>query len=656
MRRFVAYATMVFVPILGLAIVLTRSTSQGAEEEAIASAVLQARTVNEAGIEPYVGTQSLAEGLTPAVRNRLESATAGLFDTGTVLLLRLRAPDGRIVFDAIHPDAPAGLPDNSDDIKEAVDGTAVAGRTKVGSDVIDGMRSDGVSAIEVYLPIVSRSAGLGVVGVLEMYIPYDPIAASNAASSRRTYFVLLGGLLALWLVVAVILWSVTRRIHRQSDINRHLALHDPLTGMPNRALFADRVTHALASHARTGLPVSVAIVDLDRFKEVNDTLGHANGDRLLMCVALRMIQELRPGDTAARLGGDEFGLVLPGVGSEHARSILDRIQQVIGVELELEGIPVTPDASIGWAEWPEHGEDVDHLLHNADLALYAAKDASMGVVRYSDELQPADVSRLGLVAELRQAVARSNFELHYQPKIDIQSGQLVGFEALVRWLHSERGLLPPSEFVSVLETTSLIGPLTRWVFDSAVAQLAAWGEAAGNLSVAVNVSVRNLRDPTMASWFVERLAIHDIDPSRVIIEITETAIATDPRRVMEHISQLESAGIRISLDDFGQGYTSLSQLSTLRVNELKIDREFISSMHDSLKDNAIVASVIELGHRLGLNVVAEGVESTEELDVLRSLGCDVAQGFLFSKPLTAAAARAYFEGRLPFDNLVSSIS
>jgi EAL domain-containing protein (putative c-di-GMP-specific phosphodiesterase class I) len=329
---------------------------------------------------------------------------------------------------------------------------------------------------------------------------------------------------------------------------------------------------------------------------------------------------------------------------------------VIGVELELEGVPVTPDASIGWAEWPEHGEDVDHLLHNADLALYAAKDASMGVVRYSAELQPADVSRLGLVAELRQAVARSNFELHYQPKIDIESGQLVGFEALVRWAHPERGLLPPSEFVSVLETTSLIGPLTRWVFDSAVAQLASWGEAAANLSVAVNVSVRNLRDPTMTAWFVQRLAFHGIHPSRVIIEITETAIATDPRRVMEHISQLESAGIRISLDDFGQGYTSLSQLSTLRVNELKIDREFISSMHDSLKDSAIVASVIELGHRLGLNVVAEGVESTEALDVLRSLGCDVAQGYLYSKPLTATAARAYFEGRLPFDNLVSSSS
>jgi diguanylate cyclase (GGDEF)-like protein len=639
-----------------LAVVLTRTTSQAAEQEAIASAVLQARTVNEAGIEPYTGDNSLSTTLTPVFRSNLEAVTSGLVETGTVLVLRLRGTDGRIMFDAINPTAAPGAPDPSGDIKDALAGDTVAGRTRFGSDSVDGKRSDGESSIEVYLPIMSRSAGQRVVGVLEMYIPYNPIAASNGSSNRRTYLVLLGGLLALWLVVAVILWSVTRRIHRQSDVNRHLALHDPLTGLPNRALFADRVAQAIGTHTRTGLSVSVAIVDLDRFKEVNDTLGHANGDRLLNCVAERMLQELRPGDTAARLGGDEFGLVLQGVGGEEARSILDRIQQVIGVELELDGVPVTPDASIGWSEWPEHGDGVDSLLHNADLALYAAKDASLGVVRYDVELQPADVSRLGLVAELRQALARGSFELHYQPKVDVSSGRLIGFEALVRWRHAERGLLPPCEFVPVLETTALIGPLTRWVFDTAVGQLAAWGDAASGLTMAVNVSVRNLRDPTMTAWFVQRLASHNIDPSRVIVELTETAIATDPRRVIEHIADLESVGIRISLDDFGQGYTSLSQLSTLRVSELKIDREFIASIQASLKDNAIVASVIELGHRLGLNVVAEGVETAEALEVLRRLGCDVAQGYLFSKPLAAIDARAFLDKARPHDELVGSIS
>lgn len=645
---------MVFIPILGLAVVLTRTTSQAAERDAIATAVLQATVVNETGVEPYVGGAVLSAALSPAIRSNLEAVTSGLIQQGTALLLRLRAVDGRVVFDALHPDAPIGLPDSSDDVMEALAGETVTARTRLGSDVVDGNRRDGVDAIEVYLPIVARTGGLGVVGVLEMYIAYDPIAASTASSLRRTYLVLFSGLLALWIVVAVILWSVTRRIHRQSDANRHLALHDSLTGLPNRALFADRVAQALGAHARTGSAVSVAIVDLDRFKEVNDTLGHANGDLLLNCVAERMLRELRPGDTAARLGGDEFGLVLPGVGGAEARAILDRIQQVIGVELELDNVPVTPDASIGWAEWPEHGEDVDHLLHNADLALYAAKDASRGVVRYDDDLQPADVSRLGLVAELRQAVARSNFELHFQPKLDVDTAALVGFEALVRWRHPERGLLAPSEFVHVIETTALIGPLTRWVFDAAVEQLAQWGDAAAGLSMAVNVSVRNLRDPSMPTWFMQRLAFHGIDPSRVIVELTETAVATDPRRVMEHIAALESLGIRISLDDFGQGYTSLSQLSTLRVNELKIDREFISSMNTSLKDNAIVASVIELGHRLGLNVVAEGVESREVLEELRILGCDVAQGYLFSRPLNTVEARAYLDNSHPHADLVDS--
>ena len=633
---------------------LTRTTSQATDQDAIAAAVLQSKTVNETGIEPYVSYSSLNVAMSPVVRSNLQAVTSGLVHAKTALVLRLRGVDGRVVFDALHPLAEFGKPDTSPEVAEALAGDTVSGRTRVGSDPIDGGRGDGLSAIEVYLPIVVESDGLGAVGVLEMYVPYDPLVAANRSSTRRTYLVLVGGLLALWFVIAVILWSVTRRIHRQSDVNRHLALHDPLTGLPNRALFADRVAQALGAHARTGLPVSVAIVDLDRFKEVNDTLGHANGDILLNCVAERMLRELRPGDTAARLGGDEFGLVLPGVGGDEARAILDRVQQVVGVELELGGVPVTPDASIGWAEWPEHGEDVGQLLHSADLALYSAKDASMGVVCFSDELQPADASRLGLVAELRHAVARCSFELHYQPKLEVETGQLIGFEALVRWRHPERGLLAPGEFVPVIETTSLIGPLTRWVFDTAVEQLAQWGEAAARLSIAVNVSVRNLRDPEMVAYFSQRLALHGVDSSRVIVELTETSIATDPRRVIEHIADLESVGIRVSLDDFGQGYTSLSQLSTLRVNELKIDREFISSMRASLKDHAIVAAVIELGHRLGLNVVAEGVETVEQLDDLRVLGCDIAQGFLIAKPLTAPQARAFIDRVRPLAELVDS--
>ena len=644
LRRFVAYATIAFVPIFGLAVVLTRTTAIASQQDAVAAALLQAQTINRSALRPFVDELGSNQTLSPTVREGLKAATTALVDNTTVFRLRLRDISGRVVFDALHPNALPGQPDLNEDIAVVLAGGIVAGRAQFGADAVDGGRPVGVDAIEVYLPIVSSSAPFRVVGVLELYVPYAPIAAAHAATLRQTYIVLLGGLLVLWLVVAAILWSVTSRVHRQSDANKYLSLHDPLTGMPNRALFADRVEHAINANARTGLPVSIAIVDLDRFKEVNDTLGHANGDILLNCVAQRMMQELRPGDTAARLGGDEFGLVLPGVGAQAARSILDRIQLVIGRELELDGIPVTPNASIGWAEWPEQGNDVDHLMRRADLALYAAKDAGMGVVRYAYELQPADVSSLGLVAELRHAVAKNEFELLYQPKVEINTGQLVGFEALVRWRHPERGLLAPSDFMNVLETTALIGSLTRWVFDTAMGQLVDWGEAASGLSMSVNVSVRNVRDPSMASWFEQRLVALELDPARVIIEITETAIATDPRRVMEHIAQLDAAGINVSLDDFGQGYTSLSQLSTLRVSELKIDREFTSLTHSSLKAVNIVAAAIELGHRLGLNVVAEGVESAESLEALRDLGCDEAQGYLFAGPLSEPDARALLAG------------
>ncbi len=644
-RRFVSYAFLVLIPVAALGGVLTHTIIREADRTALATAVLQAQSINESAVESQLDGHLVGEGLRQRERSAVRLTTGPLLTSGTVLRLRLRDVVGRIMFDAAKPDLPPGRELVDDEVEDAARGVVVALRTRLGADQADGAHINGARAVEVYLAVRVHRAGVSrTVGVLELYVPYDPIAVARDASLRRTWLVLVAGLGLVWLVLAGIVWSVTRRIHRQNETNRYLALHDVLTGLPNRALFADRITHALASAARTGLPVSVAIVDLDRFKEVNDTLGHANGDALLRYVAASLQRELRPGDTVARLGGDEFGIILPEVGGEQVREVLRRVASAVGEDVELDGLPVAVEASIGWAEWPVHAQETATLLRCADTALYVAKDAKTDVVRYESAFSRVNPGRLGLVAELRRALGAGELELHYQPKVEIGSQRPVGFEALVRWHHPTRGLVKPDEFIHIAESTGLIGPLTRRVFDHAVGQLAAWGIQATPLSMAVNISARNLRDPQFSAWILERLFFHRIHPSRVVLEITETAFTTDQTRAAIQIAELQAAGVRVSLDDFGQGYTSLSQLAHLRVRELKIDRGFITALHTSPKDHAIVASVIELGHQLGLNVVAEGVETYDVLKTLEALGCDHAQGFLFARPLPADDVPAYLHG------------
>ena len=564
-------------------------------------------------------------------------STAGqLLESGTVLRLRLRDLVGRIVFDAASPERPPRRAIVDDEVDDAARGAIVALRTRLGADEADGAHTGGIRAVEVYLAVRVRRAGVEDGGRARAVRPVDPIAVTRDASLCRTWLVLGAELALLWLVLAGIVWSVTRRIHGQNETNRRLALHDVLTGLPNRALFGDRIDHALASAAQTGLPVSVAIVDLDRFKEVNDTLGNANGDALLRHVAIALQRELRSGDTVARLGGDEFGIILPALGGEAVRDVLRRVAVAVAVavgdDVELVGLPVAVETSIGWAEWPAHAEETETLLRSADTALYVAKDAKTDVVRYEPAFSQVNPGRLGLVAELRRALSSDELELLYQPKVEISSQVPIGFEALVRWNHPTRGLVMPDGFIHIAESTASSGRSHNG-YSTTPSHSSLRGDHSRRRSRwAVNISARNLRDPEFSDWILEQLRAHRIDPSRVVLVITETAFTTDQARATIHIAALQAAGVRVSLDDFGQGYASLSQLAHLRVRELKIDRGFITALHTSPKDHAIVASVIELGHQLGLNVVAGGVESFDVLMTLKTLGCDQAQGFLFAGP------------------------
>ena len=629
--RLAAYAGLVLIPIVCLGLFVGRLLSGEADRVALDSELHHARAIIALGVEPHLDGTPLADGLSATELQRMVASAEQLRKSGQVLKLRLRDTDGFVVFDAERPGDPKGSVADRHAI-EALEQGAVVERTVLGADQADGGHEEGIPAIEVYLPIIVEGSS-DPIGVLEVYAPYAPVAAARNQSMNRTLGTLVWGLSIVWIALALTVWSVTRRIHHQNQRNRYLALHDNLTGLPNRALFNDRLTHAIVAGGRNGTDVAIAMVDLDRFKDVNDTLGHANGDALLRTVSDRITAALRAGDTVGRLGGDEFGIVLSDVTAADAEGILRRIGSSINTELEIGGTPIMPDACIGWAMWPQHGDDAGTLLRNADVALYAAKQVGGEAVQYRTDLPQVNPERLALISELRNAITNNELRLVYQPKYEVESGELNGFEALVRWDHPTRGQMQPAEFIPVAESTGLIGPLTRWVLSTSIRQLGVWDATSPGIRMAVNVSARNLREMDLTAWVLNELHSASLRASQLVVEITETSVASDPERATKQLAALSDAGVKLSLDDFGQGFTSLSQLVNLRVNELKIDKAFIAQMLSSAPNRAIVASVIELGHQLGLTVVAEGVEDEQALNELRLLGCDTAQGFHLARPL-----------------------
>ncbi|MBI4934914.1 MAG: bifunctional diguanylate cyclase/phosphodiesterase [Actinobacteria bacterium] len=637
LRRFGAYALVTLVPVVWLGFVLTHTFRTEIERDAIQEARAHAATVSAAALEPFLRGQPFSLGLTSDERVDIARTTSTLLERGTVLQLRLRTNDGQIVFDAADPAAGPGDAIIDPEVQEAVELGSLVALTTVGSDAVDGKQVDGAPAVEAYIALYAVGQPDRVVGVAEMYLPYAPIAEGQQHTLNRLLFTIVVGLAILWMVLAALVLSVARRVRRHSEQAERVALHDQLTGLPGRAIYADRVDAALAAAGRLGTDVALVVIDIDRFKEVNDTLGHRNGDALLRIVAERLTAALRPGDTVARLGGDEFGVILPGVRSDSVEAILRRLQDYLAQEAELGGVVVSVEASMGYAMWPCDADHADSLVQRADLALYAAKTARAAIVRYHPGVDEFDPKRLGLIAELRRAIGADELVLHYQPKVEAATGRVVAFEALVRWVHPTRGMVPPNDFIPIAESTGLISPLTHWVVDTALTQLAEWSRSYPELSMAVNISARNLRDD-LPGWIMNRLAAHGVRADQLVLEITETSFATDPVRATALLEELNAAGVKVSLDDFGQGYTSLGSLGHLPVSELKIDRGFVLAMETSPEDRAIVASVIELGHQLGLTVVAEGVETEAARDDLLGLGCDTMQGYLFSRPLPAAQA------------------
>ena len=422
----------------------------------------------------------------------------------------------------------------------------------------------------------------------------------------------------------------------------HQALTDALTGLPNRKRLAE---HTAEAFGQDGPGPALLLFDLDRFKEVNDTLGHHVGDQLLVLVGTRLTAAVRPVDTVARLGGDEFAVLLPDTRPDVAELTAQRLLAELAVPIVLEGLLVDVRGSVGVAVAPQDGADLDELLQHADVAMYLAKEQGGGVERYDVQRDRNSTERLVMVGELRRALTGDELEVHYQPKADLRTMRVDGVEALVRWRHPQRGLVPPDEFVGLAESCGLVELLTARVLDVAVEQLAAWHRQGLELTVAVNVSVRDLAGGLLVDRVTASLLRHGVAARWLQLEVTEGSLFAESTAAARTLRELDELGVALSLDDFGTGYSSLGHLRRLPVQELKIDRSFVQRMVVDPRDRAIVRSVVDLAEGLGMRVVAEGVEDRATWDALVELGCDVAQGWYVCRPQPADAVTRWLQQR-----------
>ena len=522
---------------------------------------------------------------------------------------------------------------------------AKARATLVNGDVAKSVETlGGRKVLKVYVPVPFIGSDEPA-GVLALAQDYQPITAAGRKGLLPVIGVLQLVLLTLYVSLFPLLRQVTARLRGQVEQIEKLALYDALTGLANRRLFHDRLEQAFFAAQRNGNGFALMLLDLDRFKEINDTLGHQTGDAVLEHLATRFKGVARASDTVARLGGDEFALVLQGASdSASALFVAERIRRALDDPFLVEGMTLQLETSIGIAIFPRHGEDAEQLLKRADIALYASKEAHAPVV-YAEEHNQHSADGLNLVAQIRNAIENGELLLHYQPEVDLATGETRRVEALVRWQHPERGLLLPDSFIPLARQSAHVRPITRFVLDAALGQCRAWHDAGIDVGVAVNLAGRDLGDSRFEEEVAEALRRWKLVPDVLELEIPESAIISERERIQKMLARLSERGVRIAVDDFGSGYASLGHLRQLPVDVLKVDKSFVQNIGTDEEDEAIVRSTVELAHSLGIAVVAEGVETEDVLRRLRGLGCDLAQGFCLAYPAPADEMTEWLLGR-----------
>lgn len=496
-------------------------------------------------------------------------------------------------------------------------------------------------SLEVTVPVVYGDRLAGVYGFAQVNIPWETTEASVWRAVLTVAAVIAVIALLAWLLLYRTVHRASSTLRTQATENEHLALHDAMTGLPNRRLLQDRLDRAITSSQRSGKTLALMILDVDRFKEVNDTLGHDRGDALLIEVANRLKEVVRDADTVARLGGDEFAVLAPDVGSVlDAERLAGRVHSAFDTPFQIGELHLHVESSIGIALLPDHAENGTELMQRADTAMYAAKSTHLGALLYRPGEGGNSTERLQLLGDLRDALGTKQLSIHYQPKIDLSTGEVMGTEALLRWMHPERGNIPPNDFIPLAENTGLIQGLTRYVLEMVCSQMSEWDRVEtdfAHLPVAVNLSARNLLEPNFAEFLEDILASHLIEPERLELEVTESALIEDPIRSHQMLHKIAALGVTLAVDDFGTGYTSMSQLEQMPLSTLKIDRSFTQRLADDPAGATLVKAMVDLAHEFGLQVVAEGVEDAEVTARLRELGCDIGQGFLWSRAVTSTA-------------------
>jgi diguanylate cyclase (GGDEF)-like protein len=552
------------------------------------------------------------------------------------LLVTLQRADGLVTYSTDH----TLIGKNGGDIGRIEDAIAGTITSRVSSFREWGGPRRSVKVLESTVPLAGTERRAGAVTLVQ---DYGPIAAAARSAFLPVAGILEAVLVALYLFLVPLLAKASQRIKRQMLRIEQQAYVDALTGLPNRARFRELAAHAL-ERRQPDEPLAVMLLDLDRFQDINDTLGHQRGDELLHAVAQRLQDLLPESVTLARLGGDEFALLADVADAEQALTIATHLQEGMREPFLIEDVPLAVEASIGITVFPAHGDDVETLLRRADISMYEAKQRRVAIFVCQVEADKADLGRLVLLGNLRRALDEHQLVLHYQPKADA-TGAIVGAEALVRWEHPQQGLIQPVAFVPHAERTGMGRLLSRYVFDQSLRQLSEWTDEGIQLPVAVNLSMYDLLDRTLPGDIESALKRERINPRLLELEITESAIMTDPENATNILRRLSDTGVTITIDDFGTGHSSLNYLKVLPVDVIKIDKAFVTGMADEAGDRAIVRATIGLAHELGRLVVAEGVETEDLWNQLVALRCDIMQGYHIARPQTPTDLALFLRGK-----------